>query len=115
MLLFLQWITSWEQLAILQQREERVRRLGRSPSCKLGKSRCGGRPGGRLKPDVKVTIEGGRSPRLGGDVVTSEDMSDFVVAYLEYEEHMHVVNEDGRRGAHEKARAGRFGDINDGC
>ena len=80
-----------------------------------GSQRCGGRPGDRLKPHVKVTIEGVRSPRLGGDVVTSEDMSDFVVAYLEYEQHMHVANEDGRQGAHEKARAGRFGDTNDGC
>ena len=92
MLLFLQWITSWEQLAILQQREERVRRLGRSPSCKLGKSRCGGRPGGRLKPDVKVTIEGGRSPRLGGDVVTFNNIGEFLAAFSEYEHWMHVAN-----------------------
>ena len=46
--------------------------------------RIGGRAGGRLKPDVKVTIGGARPPinRLGGDVVTFEDMGGFLVAYL---------------------------------
>ena len=39
-----------------------------------GSQRGGGRAGGRLKSDVKVTIEGDRPPRLGGDVVTVEDM-----------------------------------------
>ena len=48
--------------------------------------RGGGRAGGRLKPDVKVTIGGDRPPRLGGDVVTFEDMREFPVAYLEYEQ-----------------------------
>ena len=45
--------------------------------------------------DVKVTIGGDRPPRLGGDVVTFEDMRQFLVAYLEYEQQMHVANEDG--------------------
>ena len=60
-----------------------------------GSQRGGGRAGGRLKPDVKVTIGGDRPPRLGGDVVTFEDMREFLVAYLEYEQQMHVANEDG--------------------
>ena len=66
----------------------------RSPSCKLGKPERW-RPSRRLKPDVNVTIGGDRPPRLGGDVVTFEDMREFLVAYLEYEQQMHVVNEDG--------------------
>ena len=49
-----------------------------------GSQRCGGRAGGRLKPDVKVTIAGDRPPRLGGNVVTLEDMREIFVAYLEY-------------------------------
>ena len=44
---------------------------------------------------VKVTIAGGRPSRLGRDVVTFEDMREFLVAYLEYEQQMHVANEDG--------------------
>ena len=60
-----------------------------------GSQTGGDRAGGRPKPDVKVTIGGDRPPRLGGDVVTFEDMREFRVAYLEYEQQMHVVNEDG--------------------
>ena len=56
-----------------------------------GSQRGGGGAGGRLQPDVKVTIAGGRPPMLGGDVVTFEDMSEFLVAYLEYEQQMHVA------------------------
>ena len=41
--------------------------------------RCGGRAGGRPKPDVKVTIGGDRPPRLGRDVVAFEDMCEFLV------------------------------------
>ena len=48
--------------------------------------RGGGRAGGRLKPDVKVTIGGDRPSRLSGDVVTFEDMRKFLVAYLGYEQ-----------------------------
>ena len=61
-----------------------------------GSQRSGGRAGGQLKPDVKVTIEGDRLPTLDGDVVTFEDMREFLVACLEYEQQMHVANEDGR-------------------
>ena len=60
-----------------------------------GSQRVGGRAGCRLKPDVKVTIGGDRPPRLSGDVVTFEDMREFLVAYMEYEQQMHVANEDG--------------------
>ena len=48
-----------------------------------------------MAPDVKGTIGGDRPPRLGGDVVTLEDMREFVVAYLEYGLQMHVALEDG--------------------
>ena len=66
-----------------------------------GSQRGGDRAGGRLKPDVKVTTGGDRPPRLGGDVVTF-DVREFLVAYLEYEQQMHVANEDG--GDRELAR-----------
>ena len=32
---------------------------------------------------------------MGGDVVTFEDMRELFVSYLEYEQQMHVANEDG--------------------
>ena len=66
MLLLLVWDTSCE--SILQSGEARE---------------LGGRAGGRLKPDVKVSNAGDRPPRLGRDVVTFEDMREFLVAYLE--------------------------------
>ena len=59
-----------------------------------GSQRGGGRAGGRL--NVKMTIGGDRPPRLGRDVVTFEDKREFLVAYLEYEQQMHVANEDGK-------------------
>ena len=78
-----------------------------------GSQRGGGRAGGRLKPDVKVTIAGDRPPRLGGDV-TFEAMREFLVASLEYEQQMHVANEDG--GDRVLARRGELVDsANDGC
>ena len=39
---------------------------------------------------------GDRPPRLGVDVVTFEDMHEFLVAYSEYEQQMHITNQDGR-------------------
>ena len=45
-----------------------------------------------------MTIGGDRLPRLGGDVGTFEDTREFLVAYLEYEQQMHVANEDGGDG-----------------
>ena len=42
-----------------------------------------------------MTIGGDRPPRLGGDVVTFEDIREFLVAYLEYEQQMHITNQDG--------------------
>ena len=61
-------------------------------SASWGNPRSGGRAGGRLKPDIKVTIGGDRPPRLGGDVVTFEDMREFLVDYSEYEQQMHITN-----------------------
>ena len=52
----------------------------------------GGRAGGRLKPVIKVTIEGDRPPRLGGDVVTFKDMREILAAYSEYEQQMHITS-----------------------
>ena len=68
---------------------------GRVRPASWGSPRGGDRVGGRLKPDVKVTTGENRPPRLGGDVVTFEDMCEFLVAYLEFEQQMHVANEDG--------------------
>ena len=48
-------------------------------SASWGNSKGGGRAGGRLKPEIKVTIGGDRPPRLGGDVVTFEDMREFLL------------------------------------
>ena len=74
---------------------ERAQGAGGVHPASWGSQRGGGRAGGRLKPDVKVTIGGDRPPRLGGDVVTFEDMREFLVAYLEYEQQMNVANQDG--------------------
>ena len=60
-----------------------------------GNPRDGGRAGCRLKPEIKVTIGGDRPPRLGGDVVTFEDMREFLIAYSEYEKQMRITNQDG--------------------
>ena len=61
-----------------------------------GNARGRGRAGGRLTPEIKVTIGGDRPPRLGGDVFTFEDMREFLVAYLEYDQQkMHTTNQDG--------------------
>ena len=63
-------------------------------SASWGNPRGGGRAGGRLKPEIKVTIGGDRPPRLGGDVNTFEDMREFLVAYSEYEQQMRITNQD---------------------
>ena len=73
----------------------RAQGAGRVHPASWGSQRGGGRAGGRLKPDVKVTIGGDRPPRLCGDVVTFEDMREFLVAFLEYEQQIRVANEDG--------------------
>ena len=44
---------------------------------------------------MKRTIGGDRPPRWGGDVVTFEDMREFLVAYSTYEPQMHIINQDG--------------------
>ena len=41
-----------------------------------------------------MTIAGDRPPRLGGDV-SFEDMREFHVGYMQYEQQMDVANEDG--------------------
>ena len=67
----------------------------RSPPCKLGRQRGGGRAGGLLTPDVNTTIVGDRPPKLGGNIITFVNMREFLVAYLGYEQQMRVANEDG--------------------
>ena len=42
-----------------------------------------------------MTIGGNRPPRLDGDVVTFEHMREFLVAYSECEQQMHITNQDG--------------------
>ena len=42
-----------------------------------------------------MTIGGDRPPRLGGDVFTLEDLRGFLVAYSEYEQQIHITNQDG--------------------
>ena len=42
-----------------------------------------------------MTIEEDKPPRLGGDVVTFEDMREFLVAYSEYQQQMQITNQDG--------------------
>ena len=64
-------------------------------SASWGNPRGGGRAGGRLKAEVKVTIGGDRPPRLGVDVVAFEDVREFLVAYSKYEQQMHTTNQDG--------------------
>ena len=74
-------------------RRARAQGAGGVHPASWGNPRDGGRAGGGLKPEVKVTI-GGDTPRgLGGDVVTFEDMRDFLVVYSEYEQHMHVTTQ----------------------
>ena len=55
----------------------------------------GGRAGGRLKPEIKVTIWGDGHPWFGGDVVTFEDMREFHVSYSECGHQMHSTNQHG--------------------
>ena len=64
-------------------------------SASWGNRRGGGRADGRLKPEIKVTTWGDRPPRLGGNVVTLEDMRKFFVAHSEYEQQMRITNQDG--------------------
>ena len=64
-------------------------------SASWGNPRGEGRACGRRKPEIQVTIGGDRPPKLDGDVVTFEDMCEFLVAYPEYEQQMHISNQDG--------------------
>ena len=76
--------------------EARPQGAGGVHSASFGSPRGGGRAGGRLTPEVKVTIGGNTAPRLGGDVVTFEDMRELLVAYLEIGQQMHLTRENGR-------------------
>ena len=53
--------------------------------------RGGGRAGGRLKLGIKLTI----GEIDGGDVVSFEDMREFLVAYSEYKQQINFTNQDG--------------------
>ena len=77
-------------------------------SASWGNPRGGGRAGGWLKPEVKVTMGGDRQPRLGGDVVAFKDMRELLVAYSEHEQQMHMTNQDG--GDRVLARRGQLVD-----
>ena len=77
-------------------RGARAQGAGGVHSASWSNPRSGGRAGGRLKPEVKVTIGGDRPPRLGGDAVTFEDMRASLVAYREYKQQMHITNQDRR-------------------
>ena len=76
--------------------EARPQGAGGVHSASFGSPRGGGRAGGRLTSEVKVTIGGNTAPRLGGDVVIFEDMRELLVAYLENGQQMHFTREDGR-------------------
>ena len=42
-----------------------------------------------------MTLGGDRPPRMGGDVVTFENIREFLAAFSEYEQQMHITNQDG--------------------
>ena len=65
-------------------------------SARWGRLRGGGPAGGGLKADVHQTTEEDRPPRLSGDVVSFEEMRDFLGTYSEYEQQVHVTDQDGR-------------------
>ena len=48
-----------------------------------------------LRPEIKVTTGGDRPQKLGGDIVIFEDIREFLVAYSEYHQQMHITNQDG--------------------
>ena len=64
-------------------------------SARWGNPGGAGRVGGRLKPEIKVTIEGDILPRLGGDIVAFEDIRGFLVVYSESEQQMRITNQHG--------------------
>ena len=69
----------------------RAQGAGGDQPASRGSQRGGGRAGGQKKHDYR----GDRPPRLGADVVTFENMREFLVAYMEYEQQMHVEINDG--------------------
>lgn len=75
--------------------------VGSDHTASLGRTRGQDWAGGRPTPEVKVASEGGRPPRLGGDMATFEEMGMFFVDYSEIE-------------CSRKVRAGRFSHPDDG-
>ena len=73
----------------------RARGAGGVHSACGGSHSCGVRAGGGLKPEVNVTIGGDRPPKLRGDVVSFEDVREFLVAYSECEQQIHITSQDG--------------------
>ena len=76
-------------------RGARAQRAGGVNSARWGNLRGGGRAGGRLTPQAKVTIGEEKPPRLNGDAVIFEDMREFLVACSEYEQQLYITNQDG--------------------
>ena len=109
------WDTSRNQWKTLQLKRSTIAGTDGVHSASWGNPSNGGRAGGRLKPKIKVMIGGERAPRFGGDVVTFEDMREFLLAYSEYEQQMHIRNQSRwKRPGTRDERAARFGDPNAG-
>ena len=103
------WDTSQKQWKTLQQQGDHERMaLTGSIRQAGGTVRGGGRAGGRLKPEVKVTIGGDRPPRLGGDVDTIEDMRECLLGVRAAG--AYHKPRWSRPGTGKEARAGKFGD-----
>lgn len=73
----------------------RAQVVGGVHSACRGSPRGGGRANGGLKPEVMVMIGGDRPPRLGGDVVSVEDIRELRAAYSEYKKPTHITNQYG--------------------
>ena len=86
--------TSRKQWKTTSARGARAQGAGGVHSASWGNPRGGGRAGGGLKPEAKVTL-GGDMPLRLGDVVTFEDMPEIIVAYSKYEQQMQITNQDG--------------------
>ena len=76
------WDTSRKQRKALQQQEEHERRALTESILQAGATReVEAESAAGMKPEIKVTIGGDRPPRLGDDVVTFENMREFLVVY----------------------------------
>ena len=88
------WDTSRQQWKTLQQQEERERRALAESILQVGATREVEAEPAAGALEIKVTIGEDRPPRLR-DVVNFEDMRESLVAYSEYEQQMHITNQDG--------------------